>query len=54
MSDIIWIQAFQLRLEIFRELLADNVDMADDKIDVLVDIFMETIPTLLKSKLQAA
>lgn len=51
MSDIIWIQAFQLRLEIFRELLADNVDMADDKIDALVDIFMETIPTLLKSKL---
>ena len=54
MSDLTWIQAFQLLLQMFRELLADNLDIADDKINTLVDTFMETIPTLLKSKLQAA
>ena len=54
MSDLTWIQAFQLLLEMFRELLADNLDIADDKINTLVDTFMETIPALLKSKLQAA
>ena len=54
MSDITWIQAFQLLLQMFRELAADNLDIADDKIDALVDAFMDTIPALLKSKLQAA
>lgn len=54
MSDITWIQVFQLLLQMFRELLADNLDVADDKIDELVDAFMDTIPALLKSKLQAA
>ena len=54
MSDITWIQAFQLLLQMFRELLEDNLDVADDKIDELVDAFMDTIPALLKSKLQAA
>lgn len=54
MSDITWIQAFQLLLQMFRELLVDNLDIADDKIDALVDAFMDGIPALLKSKLQAA
>lgn len=54
MSDITWIQAFQLLLQMFRELLADNLDIADDKIDALVDAFMDAVPALLKSKLQAA
>lgn len=54
MSDITWIQAFQLLLQMFRELLVDNLDIADDKIDALVDAFTDGIPALLKSKLQAA
>lgn len=54
MSDITWIQAFQLLLQMFRELLVDNLDIADDKIDALVDAFMDGIPALLKSKLQVA
>lgn len=53
MSDITWIQAFQLLLQMFRELLVDSLDIADDKIDALVDAFMDSIPALLKSKLQA-
>lgn len=54
MSDITWIQAYQLLLQMFRELLDDSLDIADDKIDALVDAFMDGIPALLKSKLQGA
>lgn len=54
MSDITWIQAFQLLLQMFRTLLADNFDIADDGITALVNAFMDAIPTLLKTKLQAA
>ena len=54
MSDITWIQAFQLMLQMFRTMLADNLDSSDEKIDELVDAFMNAIPSLLKSQLQAA
>src|SRR5574344_1107862 len=54
MSDITWIQAFQMLLHMFRTLLADQIDVSDEKIDELVDAFMDAIPALLKSKLQAA
>lgn len=51
MSDITWIQAFQLLFQMFRTLLADNLDIADDEITALVDAFMDAIPTLLKTKM---
>lgn len=54
LSDITWIQAFQMMLQMFRTLLADQIDRSDEKIDELVDEFMDAIPALLKSKLQAA
>ena len=54
MSDITWIQAFPLLLQMFRELAADHLDITDDKIDALADAFMDAIPALLKSKLQTA
>ncbi len=54
MSDITWIQAFQLLLQMFRTLLTDKAELSDEKINELADTFMDTIPPLLKSKLQAA
>ena len=54
LSGITWIQAFQMMLQMFRTLLADQIDISDEKIDELVDAFMDAIPALLKSKLQAA
>ncbi len=54
MSDITWIQAFQLLLQMFRTLLTDDLDIAEDAFDALVDAFMDTLPALLKSKLQAS
>ncbi len=54
LSDITWIQAFQMLLQMFRTLPADQIDISDEKIDELVDAFMDAIPALLKSKLQTA
>ena len=50
MSDITWIQAFQM----FRTMLSDNTELSEDKIDELVDTFMNTVPALLRTQLQAA
>ena len=54
MSDITWIQAFQMLLEMFRTILAANTELSEEKIDELVDAFMNTLPIVLKSRLQAA
>lgn len=54
MSDITWIQAFQMLLQMFRTMLTDNTELSDEKIDELVDAFMNALPVLLKTQLQAA
>ena len=54
MSDITWIQAFQMMLQMFRTILADNCELSDEKINELVDAFMNAIPALLKTQLQVA
>ena len=47
MSDITWIQAFQMLLQMFRTMLTENTELSDEKISELVD-------ALLKTQLQAA
>ena len=54
MSDITWIQAFQMLLQMFRTLLSDNTELSDKKNNELANAFMDTLPALLKTKLQAA
>jgi hypothetical protein len=54
MSDITWIQAFQILLQMFRTLLSDSLEISNEKINELVDAFMNAIPALLKSRLQTA
>ena len=54
MSDITWIQTFQMLLEMFRTILADNTEISEEKTNELVDAFMSTLPIVLKSRLQAA
>ena len=54
MSDITWIQAFQMMLQMFRTILADYCELSDEKINELVGAFMNAIPALLKTQLQAA
>lgn len=54
MSDITWIQAFQMLLQLFRTMLSDNTELSDEKINELVDTFMNTLPVMLKARLQAS
>ncbi len=54
MLDITWIQAFQMLLEMFCTILADNTELTEEKIDELVNAFMSTLLIVLKSRLQAA
>lgn len=54
MSDITWIQAFQMLLQMFQNMIRDNTELSEDKINELVDMFMDTLPALLKTQLQAA
>ena len=54
MLDITWIQAFQMLLEMFRTILADNTELTEEQIDELVNAFMNTLLIVLKSRLQAA
>ena len=53
-TDITWIHAFQMLLEKFRTILADNTEISEEKTNELVDAFMSTLPIVLKSRLQAA
>ena len=54
MSDITWIQAFQMLLQMFRTMLTDNTELSDEQITELVDAFMSTLPVMLKTQPQAA
>ena len=54
MSDITWIQAFQMLLQMFRTMLTENTELSDEKISELVDTFMNALPVFLKTQLQAA
>ena len=54
MSDITWIQAFQMLLQMFRTMLTDNTELSDEQITELVDAFMSTLPVMLRTQLQAA
>lgn len=52
MSDLTWIQAFQMSLQMFQTILSDTVELSEAKIDELMDAFMNGIPEVLKSRLQ--
>lgn len=54
MADITWIQAFQMLLQMFRTMLTDNTELSDEKINELMEVFMNALPALLKTQLQAA
>ena len=38
----------------FRSILKDNTELTEEKINEFVDAFMNTLPVLLKTQLQAA
>ena len=44
MSDITWIQAFQMLLQMFGTMLTENTELPDEKISELVDAFINALP----------
>ena len=54
MSDITWIQAFQMLLQMFRTMLNDTTELSEEKINDMVETFIDTLPAILKSQLQPA
>ena len=54
MADITWIQAFQMLLQMFRAIVANDTELSEDKIDELVDAFMNALPPLMKTLLHVA
>ena len=52
MADITWLQALQMLL--FRGTLSETAELTEEKINELVDNFLDTLPSLLKSLLCAA
>ncbi len=51
MADIRWLQALQMLLQLFRSTLSENAELTEEKINELVDNFLDTLPSLLKSLL---
>lgn len=52
MADITWLQALQMLL--FRSTLSETAELTEEKINELVDNFLDTLPSLLKSLLCSA
>ena len=44
----------KMLLQMFKTMLTENTELSDDKIDELVETFMNALPALLKTQLQAA
>ena len=53
MADITWIQAFQLLLQMFRELLSDTCELSEEKIAKLMETFISALPVFLQKRLKA-
>lgn len=53
-TDITWIQAFQVMLQMFSKLLSNDCELSEDKITELTDAFMSTIPSALKERRKVA
>ena len=54
MADITWLQALQMLLQLFRNTLSETAELTEEKINELVDSFLDTLPSILKSLLCAA
>ena len=46
MSDITWIQAFQMLLQMLRTMLSDTIELWEEKMNELMDVFINTIPVM--------
>lgn len=49
---VLWASSFYT-FQMFWTILSDNTELSDEKINELVETFMNTLPVILKAKLQA-
>ena len=54
LSDITWIQAFQMLLQMFWTMFEENTELSDEKINEMMETFMNALPVMLKTQLHAA
>ena len=51
LADITWIEAFHMMLEIFMEILSDNLALTSEQLDKLMDSFLLALPNQFKGSL---
>ena len=52
MSDITWIQAFHLLMQVFLDTITDKLSLTSKQLDQLMEVFMAALPKGLKRRLQ--
>ena len=52
MSDITWIEAFHLLMQVFLDTIADKLSLTSEQLDQLMEAFIAALPKELKSRLQ--
>ncbi|HHV17390.1 MAG TPA: hypothetical protein GXZ27_00800 [Thermoanaerobacterales bacterium] len=52
MSDITWIQAFHLLMQVFLDTVTDKLSLTSEQLDQLMEAFMAALPKELKERLQ--
>lgn len=52
MSDITWIQAFHLLMQVFLDTITDKLSLTSEQLDRLMEAFMAALPKELKIRLQ--
>jgi hypothetical protein len=51
MSDISWIQAFHLLMQVFLDTITDKLSLTSEQLDQLLQAFMAVLPKELKERL---
>jgi hypothetical protein len=52
MSDITWIQAFHLLVQVFLNTITDKLSLTSEQLEQLIEVFMAALPKELKGRLQ--
>lgn len=54
LTEVTWIQAFQLLLQLFKEQLTTDICLPESKVLEVMNAFMDMIPSFIKERLQTA
>ncbi|MBP2633094.1 MAG: transposase family protein [Firmicutes bacterium] len=52
MADITWVYSFHLLMQLFREILKNELSISEEELNKIFDAFMETLPKALLTKLK--